>query len=43
MKSDFFISRLDFNKFTAEGKQQLLQAAEERKSYHDFVALSLIV
>ena len=43
MKNDFFISRLDFSKFTAEGEKQLQQAAEERKSYPDFVALSLSI
>ena len=43
MKSDFIISRLDFSKFTAEGEKQLQQAAEERKSYPDFVALSLSI
>ena len=43
MKSDFLISRLYANNFTAEGKQQLQQAAEERKSYPDFVTLDLDV
>ena len=37
----FVISRLQVNKFTAEGKKQLQQAAEERKSYPDFVELHL--
>ena len=39
MKSDFLISRLYSNDFTAEGKRQLRQAAEEKKSYPDFVTL----
>ena len=43
MKSDFLVSRLYGNNFTAEGERQLQQAAEERKSYPDFVTLSLDV
>ena len=42
MKSGFLISRLEYNRFTAEGKKQLQQAAEERKSYPDFVELDLV-
>ena len=42
MKSDFLISRLQYNRFTAEGKKQLQHAAEERKSYPDFVELNLL-
>ena len=42
-RSLFLISRLQRNNFTAEGRKQLQQAAEERKSYPDFVALDLYV
>ena len=41
MKSDFLISRLFSNDFSPEGGRQLRQAAEERKSYPDFVTLDL--
>ena len=37
----FLISRLGSNNFTEEGKKQLRQAAEERRSYPDFVELHL--
>ena len=42
MKSDFLISSLQYNRFTAEGRKQLQQAVEERKSYPDFVELDLV-
>ena len=35
----FLISRLRGNNFSPDGERQLQQAAEERKSYPDFVAL----
>ena len=41
IKSAFLISRLGGKNFTTEGKKQLQQAAEERISYPDFVALNL--